>query len=42
MGADRSGLSHDTVDFENPNWVAAMQQVEQDESPERAVYKSTL
>lgn len=40
--ADLSGFSHDTVDFEDPNWVAAMQQVEQDESPERAVYKSTL
>ncbi|KAK1862658.1 hypothetical protein I4F81_005226 [Pyropia yezoensis] len=42
MSADLSGFSHGTVDFEDPNWVAAMQQVEQDESPERAVYKSTL
>lgn len=42
MLASLNGLHHTSVDFDNPDWQAAMRDVGDQKDPERAVYKSTL
>lgn len=42
LPAALSEFPNTEVDFEAPSWITAMQQIEEDGSPERQVYKATL